>query len=82
MKFLRLLLKLVFFSLALSALLYYFTAGVIRSSWTAILGEIFTTAIILFIFFLIAYVIVKSVFKTAKAVQKKSPPKNQEGPKL
>ena len=82
MKLLKIALRLAFFSLAISGLLYYVTAGVVRSSWVDILGEIFTTALIIFIFLLIAYVIAKSVVKTAVAMRKKSLPKNKEGQKL
>jgi hypothetical protein len=82
MKLLKIALRLAFLSLAISALLFYITAGVVRSSWIGILGEIFTTALVLFIFLLIAYIIAKTVVKTAGAVRKKSLPNKEEGPKL
>lgn len=82
MKLLKIALQLAFLSLAISALLYYITAGVVRSSWVDILGEIFTTALILFIIMLIIYIIAKSVVKTAMAMRKKSLPKNKEGREL
>jgi cytochrome b subunit of formate dehydrogenase len=82
MKLLKIALQLAFLSLAISGLLFYVTAGVIRSSLIDILGEIFTTALILFIFLLVAYVIAKTVVKTAIAARKKSLPNNKEGRKL
>ena len=79
MKLMRILMLAVL-SLVLSGLLFYVTAGVIRSSWTDIIGEIITTAIIIFIVLLIIYVIARTAAKKAIAARKKSLP-NQEGPK-
>jgi len=79
MKLMRILMLAVV-SLAISGLMFYVTAGVIRSSWTDIIGEIITTAIIIFIVLLIIYVIARTAAKKAIAARKKSLP-NQEGPK-
>ena len=79
MKFTRILM-LAMLSLAISGLMFYVTAGVIRSSWTDIIGEILTTGIIIFILLLIVYVIARSAAKKAIEARKKSLP-NQEGPK-
>ena len=79
MKFTRILMLAVL-SLAISGLMFYVTAGVIRSSWTDIIGEIITTAIIIFVLLLIVYIIARSAAKKAIAARKKSLP-NQEGPK-
>ena len=67
-------------SLAISGLLFYVTAGVIRSSWGDIIGEVVTTAIIIFVVLLIIYAIARSAAKRAIAVRKKGLP-DQEGPK-
>ena len=80
MKLMRILMLAVL-SLAISGLMFYVTAGVIRSSWTDIIGEIFTTAIIIFVLLLIVYIIARSAAKKAIAARKKGLP-NQEGPKL
>jgi len=79
MKFTRIL-QLAVLSLAISGLLFYVTAGVIRSSWGDIIGEIFTTAIILFVVLLIIYVVARSAAKKAIAARKKGLP-DKEDPK-
>jgi len=79
MKFTRIVL-LAIASLAISGLMFYLTAGVIRSSWGDIIGEILTTAIIIFVVLLIIYAFARSAAKRAIALRKKGLP-DQEGPK-
>jgi len=79
MKFTRIVL-LAIASLAISGLMFYLTAGVIRSSWGDIIGEILTTAIIIFVVLLIVYAFARSAAKRAIALRKKGLP-DQEGPK-
>jgi len=79
MKFTRILMLAVA-SLAISGLLFYVTAGVIRSSWGDIIGEILTTAVIIFVVLLVIYIIARSAARRAIAVRKKGLP-DQESPK-
>ena len=79
MKFTRIVL-LAIASLAISGLMFYLTAGVIRSSWGDIIGEILTTAIIIFVVLLIIYAFARSAAKRAIALRKKGLP-DKEGPK-
>ncbi len=74
MKFIRTVLIIAIFSMALSALYYYLADNVVKTaSWEDEIGEIATVGAFIFAFFLILYVIVKSLAKGARAVGKKKP---------
>lgn len=56
-------------ALALSTAFYYFN-NMIKASWADALYEIGAVAVILFIFLLIAFILVKVLNKTAVAIKK------------
>jgi hypothetical protein len=81
MKFTRAVLLFAIVSIALSGLIYFINPGTIINSWTDKLMEVGTVALIIFIFLLILYIILKMALKSAMAVRKKNLPK-QGGPKV
>lgn len=81
MKLIRIILLFAVVSFAIAGLFYYLTAGTVVANWQAKLGEIATTAVIIFVFLLVIYIIAKTTVKSAMALRKKRPPQNG-GPKV
>jgi hypothetical protein len=78
MKSLKTIFILLLLSSAISAVIYYLTAGTITATLTDIIGEIAVVAVPVFIFLLFVYLIARSIGKKVKGNKKSLP--NQEGP--
>lgn len=80
MKVARMVLILAIFSMGIAGI-FHSTSGVtIKATWYDKLAEIVIIAIPVFIVLLVAYIIGKTIFKTAVGIKKKGLPK-EEGPK-
>lgn len=73
MKLVKRMIFIAIVSLFLAGMFYYLTDGVVKSTWAAMIAEIGTITLVIFIFAMIAYVIAKSVVKGTMAVRKKKP---------